>query len=351
MWVKRRHGFTLVELLVVISIIGTLVALLLPAVQAAREAARNTQCQNNLRQIGVAVKAFETSKRRYPGYRNPLQRGTQVVLQVSWTVEILSELGEQPTYESWVDPSGPNPISSFIGILYCPSIGSPDTNRALCSYQANAGMCIGDFSSNGASWTFPPPMNDASVPAAWLSSLSAANGVFNDRVLTPNTGVRAQDLSDGETNTLLFAENVVATDWDFVTYLQSSGNSSAHYLSRIGAGFVWLYTLGSASTPSNAPVPLFFLDQSPAYAEARINGSRRYEGRDNAQSVTFLQPSLARPSSRHPGTVNAVFADGGVRSLGERIDYHVYQALMTPRGSRSNAPYSQYVLRSRDYEL
>ncbi len=350
MWDKRRSGFTLVELLVVISIIGTLVALLLPAVQAARESARNVTCKNNIRQIGLATMAFESARKRYPGFRNPIQRGTQSVAHASWLVEILPEMGQQPVYDTWVDPTSTTQ-SQYMSVTFCPSIGSPETLRALCSYQANAGFCIGDFTSNGVQWSFPPPWDDATVAAAWQASLKSSNGLFVDRVAFPTANVRAQDISDGESNTLMFAENVLAADWDYVTALQIAGNSNAHYHARIGVGFVWLYTLDTSSIPSKTPAPLFYLDSNSAYSEAKINGSPKLEGRDNSQSVAFLQPSHARPSSRHSGTVNVVFADGRTSGLSERIDYHVYQAMMTPRGSRSDVPTPGYVLKQRDYDL
>ncbi|GIW95357.1 MAG: hypothetical protein KatS3mg110_3398 [Pirellulaceae bacterium] len=347
-----KRGFTLVELLVVISIIGTLVALLLPAVQAAREAARRTTCLNNLKQIGTATLNFETARRRYPGYRNVIQRGTGGI-EASWVVEILPELDQQAVYDTWIDPNG-TALNPYLQFLLCPSSGSPITSRAQCTYQCNAGFWIGDFSSNGASWSFPSPYNDNTVLAAWISSLRAQNGVFIDRILAPNQAVRAGDLRDGTSNTLLYAENLLATDWDYVTFLANGGVANRHLLVRIGVGFVWLYTLDSAtSAPVTNPAgpPLFYLTDNPAYAEAKINSIKPFNSLDNNQAMTTLTPSMARPSSFHSGIVNVVFADGRTTSLSERIDYHVYQALMTGYGTRSDAPARNYVLQARDYEL
>src|SRR5210317_1846710 len=100
--IARRRGFTLVELLVVIAIIGLLVARLLPADQAAREAARRASCQNNLKQIGIAVLNFESSMGHMPaGSTVP---GTSIggPYYSTWTIDILPYMEEQSLYDIWV---------------------------------------------------------------------------------------------------------------------------------------------------------------------------------------------------------------------------------------------------------
>src|SRR6476661_9397727 len=92
-----RAGFTLVEVLVVIAIIGILVAFLLPAVQAAREASRRSQCQNNLKQIGVAVQNHHDARRAFPMGRNGMNQ-----FAVSWAFFLLPYLEETAIYNSWV---------------------------------------------------------------------------------------------------------------------------------------------------------------------------------------------------------------------------------------------------------
>ena len=94
-----RTGFTLVELLVVIAIIGILVAFLLPAIQAAREASRRSQCQNNLKQIGIAVQNHHDARRAFPMGRNGIDQKA-----VSWAFFILPYMEETAIYNSW-DPT------------------------------------------------------------------------------------------------------------------------------------------------------------------------------------------------------------------------------------------------------
>src|SRR6188508_3723218 len=91
-----RTGFTLVEVLVVIAIIGILVAFLLPAIQAAREAARRTQCQNNLKQIGLAIQNHHDTRKQFPMGRNRFDQ-----FAVSWAFFLLPYMEETAVYNSW----------------------------------------------------------------------------------------------------------------------------------------------------------------------------------------------------------------------------------------------------------
>ncbi|MGE0755989.1 MAG: DUF1559 domain-containing protein, partial [Pirellulaceae bacterium] len=119
-------AFTLVELLVVIAIIGVLVALLLPAVQYAREAARRTQCMNNLRQLALAVQAFEGQQKQFPGFRHIIPHSRRTA---SWHVALLPLLEQKDVYDTWHDPNETQ-LATFIGTFYCPSNGTPNRSEA-----------------------------------------------------------------------------------------------------------------------------------------------------------------------------------------------------------------------------
>src|SRR4051812_24787775 len=93
---KKRQGFTLVELLVVITIIGMLMSLLLPAVQSAREAGRRNTCANNMRQVGVAMMTFENTKKSYPGYANVINQK-----RASYIVTLLPYMERNDIYQLW----------------------------------------------------------------------------------------------------------------------------------------------------------------------------------------------------------------------------------------------------------
>ncbi len=134
---RRKHGFTLVELLVVITIIGMLMALLMPAVQAARESARKAKCMNHQKQVSLAALNFEACNGRFPGFKNALNGS-----DVSWVVMLFPYLDRAKLWESWAnlpagDPGEKKPV--YIKVLVCPS----DPGEALsagdapCSYVCN----------------------------------------------------------------------------------------------------------------------------------------------------------------------------------------------------------------------
>lgn len=208
---RRHRGFTLIELLVVIAIIAILIALLLPAVQQAREAARRTQCRNNLKQLGLAIHNYHDVHLRFPHGNPRVQRGSdnKWIVQGPWTIAILPFIEQTNVYEQWDFnlgfgegtnrdlvtssipnyrcPSTPDPaIASFPGITSPAFDADRDAIGAGVRYDATA------VDYHPAISAHTPPMDPSSprVPAAFPQ-----NSQYSFRHIT-----------DGLTNTLLFGE-------------------------------------------------------------------------------------------------------------------------------------------------
>lgn len=223
---SRRDGFTLIELLVVVAIIGILVSLMLPAVQQAREAARRTQCKNNLRQIGLALHnyhdAFDTLP---PGYVDQGQEQTEAGQgNWTWTAMLLPYVDQTPTFtlldvgnrllsDALADPQALQAMQHPLAVLVCPSdpgpmlneaddAGSPWPERAIrdalgnerllarCSYvAANSTRRLG---------------RDEGVPINPESDgTPSANGVF-----WRNSSVHFRTITDGSSNIILAGERI-----------------------------------------------------------------------------------------------------------------------------------------------
>ena len=276
----KPRGFTLVELLTVIAIIGVLIALLLPAVQAAREAARRTSCQSNLRQIGIALHSYLSLHGCFPpGYL--ANANTYTSPHWSWSAFLLPHLEEQSLYDvlgvntqefgggaSLATPctATQTPLSVFV----CPSDRGPALNGSKGLFAKSNYRGIEGSQGTTTNETF--------------DLMTSRNGVI---YLNSCTSISA--ITDGTSNTLAVGE----------CSLDPSGQT---YIGTLWAGMRGLS--GGMLFESDAT---WWIDSEPLYC---INGQA-------AQAF----------SSRHPGGAHFVFADGSVHFLQQAIDGQTLMAL------------------------
>ena len=299
-----RKAFTLVELLVVISIIGMLVALLLPAVQAAREAGRRTACINNQRNLGLAAINYEGLHRAFPGYRNWAGRDQELV--AGWLVPLLSQLDRGDLDRLWREWQTGDPVRWEVSweLLVCPS-DPADLQRGEMSYVVNCGRM--DVFEPGDP-PLPNPPREEPSPYGWRDR--PETGVFHDRTW-PNPVRMSIDYMgqrDGTSNTILLSERRLGTHDRRLTAAELDESRTWYAVGddvvEPRFGFTWYYGRQGMASDPDLPV------DRPARVTDHI-------------------------SSRHGGVVNVTFCDGRVRSISENIDYIVYVHLMTPdsRGS------------------
>lgn len=363
MILHRRKGFTLVELLVVIAIIGVLVGLLLPAVQAAREAARRAQCGNNIRQLMQATVNFESSKKQYPGYQEAFGTSGNSFKAGSWVVSLLPFIEQSNLRDVWDDsstnalwfsdaaPRTFNPASSEmqaenfypnINMLRCPSHprNPPpnDMSSPLNNYVCNAGFVLPADMGLAGELGYPRK------PGEVLCELSQKkeNGVFVNKLpgsyaCSAPKKIAASDIYDGVSNTLGYSENLQAGSWRYVTSTATAGglrDDSA----RFHLGMVWHYRLKDPANTTRTSILA-----GPVLPANLINGLKE-------MSEMVGHPDFARPSSNHPGIVMAAMLDGSAPRFSDTMDYHVYQALLTPKTRGSDAPWHTYILKDDDYQ-
>ena len=187
-----RSGFTLVELLVVIAIIGILVALLLPAIQAAREAARRSQCLNNLKQIGIAYQNYHDTYHKFPfsgdNCITPANAATNTsagagnIHCYSWTFHVLPFVEQQPLYDFGLDAANYASLqTSLVATYHCPSRRSVKLykNLAKCDYSVSRGS-----GNNGVSIPVPPSIGMSDVLDGTSNTLLASEGRVHRAYMT-----------------------------------------------------------------------------------------------------------------------------------------------------------------------
>ncbi|QEG33934.1 DUF1559 family PulG-like putative transporter [Bythopirellula goksoeyrii] len=307
---SARTAFTLVELLVVIAIIGVLVALLLPAVQSAREAARRTQCTNNLKQVGLGMQNYQSAQGSFPpGSQADDEPGRRIVHQ--WTVYLMPYIEETAIanrYDWKVGDRGPN-FATVNGPLFqtpiqayqCPS----DTHGFVKDWGWSHSNYVGCFSADG-SWVEPDGWtadNNINHPFYNPSADSKKLAIFNfNRTRAP------KHVEDGTSNTYAFSEVITGADNE----LDFRGTWSVDH------GVAYTHRLGPNST----------LPDKEAYACPIVARPEAPCKRAPSFGTAYW---AAR--SYHTGGVNGARIDGSVQFVSDDIDGDVWIGLASINGS------------------
>jgi len=308
-----RTAFTLVELLVVITIIGILIALLLPAVQAAREAARRAQCQNNLKQMGLAFLNHENASGYLPtggwgsGWVGDPDRGTGRRQPGGWAYNVLPFIeqdalhsaGQGTTDTTLKGQEIARAIATPVAAFYCPTrrrsiaypatsaayinLPSPPSTAARSDYAANAG--------DGAAY-------DNAGPSSYADGDANTTWPITHGIVGPGSEVTIGDIKDGTSNTYMVGEKYLNPD----TYATGTdpGDDRCLWVGFDSDTVRWGYYDGSSTSGNSL--------YSPAQDRASVTANYKF-------------------GSAHSAGWNCVFCDGSVHTLSFSLDLEIHRRL------------------------
>jgi prepilin-type N-terminal cleavage/methylation domain-containing protein len=361
----RRRGFTLVELLVVIAIIAILIGLLLPAINAAREASRRTSCSNKMHQLGLALQNMLSTTQKFPGSAElrttgSSGSGTMKVGGYSFLVKILPYIEAGAMYDRFDMRLEPDVIDSTPGGVANLQALQTSMKEFVCPSNSNQPFLV--------STTVPPVgafTNYKAMGATGSKSLEMVVGnqtqppygtlrMHPDGGLYPNSdGIRLADLADGTSNTIICVETIddTASRWTFgkeatlvgLPYLDDPGKTmstvAAYQTFFTPLGQNWDNQWGANSKCAQQGLKTFMM------YDFKVRDAGKYEGptwlqAGGGQATTGVEPQMIGygPSSAHSAVINHLMADASVQQLSKQTDAAAYFFRITKNGSDPNPP-------------
>ena len=285
---RSRAGFTLIELLVVMAIIAVLIALLLPAVQASREAARRSQCVNNLLQIGVAIQNYDAAHEVLPpGVVNPTGPvlNTPTGYHISWITQILPYIEQKNAFGKTNFNTGVYDASNA-------TVRRHVMNSFLCPSTMSAGIINKAAHSSYAGCHHP---------------VEAPIDATNMGVLFLNSNIRYDDISDGTAFTILVSEKTLdGSELGWMSGTRGTLRNTGHAVNMFSAAAA--AAIGAAGDDEDE-------DETP--------GASKKAATVSAESASFVGGF----SSKHPGGANVLFCDGSVRFMKSAMSNKVLRLL------------------------
>ncbi|MCA9187408.1 MAG: DUF1559 domain-containing protein [Pirellulaceae bacterium] len=311
----RPRAFTLVELLVVIAIIGLLVALLLPAVNAAREAARKIQCTNNLKNISLAMHNYHSARNVFPpaivvrsgaasdGDKGQFQQGRR--LFANWAILLLPYIEEQSLYDSFTlnadggvqisDPINSGPRGTELAVMLCPSDQGLGSRMSL----SLGNWARGNYGINGGQY----------LPILWDRE-GVGDDPFAQGIAPLGEGINIKKITDGTTKTLMFGELRVG--------LGDRDRRGVWAMGMVGSSIHWRHASNQVNAPNScqrgdddvkdSQFIIQDVDEQTLLSNCMYPDAGYSEG---AQSVV---------RSVHPGGVNVAMCDGSVRFISDFVE-------------------------------
>jgi prepilin-type N-terminal cleavage/methylation domain-containing protein len=345
---RAQRGFTLVELLVVIAIIGVLVALLMPAIQSAREASRRSQCQNNLKQIGIGIHNFHDAKKKVPASGRPTAASTVRIGSLVFLLPYIERSDLWDLYDqnvNWSDPKNVPVTSKRIAVYECPSSA---TNRAIMDHSVDGAgpgvpwvplVALSDYGTSLGVDPRLPSVVAAAYPNYYTqagidpvltiqgsSALASTAAKPTNGFMPKNATITFSDATDGLSNTIAVFESAGRP----LVYRKGAVVGTDPAVHRVNGGGWCRAATDVLFAGSNATG-----SQIPGVAFAKTNG---YDvGPESYGATGYPAPygteGTSQPYAFHRGGVNVVLGDGAVKFIDEGIHIGVIAALVTRNGA------------------